>query len=64
MIIHTISGAVLVVDHCHWTPGAYLAVTKASGCGTVVAAGPELDTLIEKLTEIRDAASRQQEKAA
>jgi hypothetical protein len=50
MIIHTTNDAVIVVNDCHWTPGAWLAVSA----GTVVTPA-ELDQLIDELTRIRDA---------
>lgn len=36
MIIHCDNGAALVVDECHWTEGAYLAVNHFGGAGAVL----------------------------
>lgn len=67
MIIHCSNGATVILDECHWTEGAYLAVTHSGGAGTVL----DLATIglvraeLERIeTAIVERRTNQQEKAA
>lgn len=52
MIVHCPNGAVVVVNECPWTDGAYLAV-NSSGGGTGVIVGPAtLDQVRAELDRI------------
>jgi hypothetical protein len=36
MIMHFNNGAVVVLDQCHWTEGAYLSVTHSGGASSIL----------------------------
>jgi hypothetical protein len=54
MIIHRPNGATIVVNDCHWTEGAYLAITHAGGAGTILDL-EAIDQVNEELQRIRAA---------
>jgi hypothetical protein len=64
VIIRLETGGQLVLSHCHWAPGAYLAAGNMRGSQGVILGVAELDQLVEELTRIRDAIAVRKEKEA
>lgn len=54
MMIRCSNGAVIILDQCHWTEGAYLSLTHAGGAGTVLDVAT-IDQVAEELARIKQA---------
>lgn len=68
MIIHCQSGAVLVLNECPFTPGAYLSVGNQRGSQGAIVTPAELDQVRAELdliaARIADRSNPKQERAA
>jgi hypothetical protein len=59
MIIHTKSGAVVILNQNCWNEGAYLAVSAGCGAGVMLELA-ELDQIDEEIGRIRAAIAQRQ----